>query len=379
MGTRVPPRIPAVERAARSISRISRSPPSPPAPRGACATTFWRSFSCASRTSTSASFHRPNLRYLVRECESDANAGRLLVARLRAHAGDNVIVYAPTIARVEETVDFLARAGHSRPFPITARWIRATRQRNQERWMSDEVPVLVGTIAFGLGINKAAVRAVIHLSLPKSIEQYYQEAGRAGRDGLPADCALLWQKRTSGCWRISSSRSAIRREGARLAALPRDAPFRGIGGRAAIGRSACISARRRSGSAARCAMSAAEVPAWFEEHRTQRSTFVLRAQEAGGGRQTAEQREPCGGHVVDPRAGGVSERVAAWRGQRDNVPAFIVLHDSTLDDLCRKLPQSHWSCCSFRESASEKPRPRCAILEALEAYRNGARAAGRAN
>jgi superfamily II DNA helicase RecQ len=126
-----------------------------------------------------------------------------------------VIVYAPTIARVEETVAFLAAQGIA-AIGYHGKMDNATRRRNQEKWMSDEVPVLVGTVAFGLGINKAAVRAVIHLSLPKSIEQYYQEAGRAGRDGL------------AGAFYGTAQRSAGTRT--RLATLSHYSQFCGIDG-----------------------------------------------------------------------------------------------------------------------------------------------------
>jgi ATP-dependent DNA helicase RecQ len=142
------------------------------------------------------SFARPNLRYLARQTD-DAGQRRLLEAALEAHRGASVILYGATVAQVEETAGRLT----SRGFPTVAYHAQmeaARRRAAQEAWMAGRPAVLAGTIAFGMGIDKPDVRAVIHLSLPKSLEQYYQEAGRAGRDGLPSDCLLLWQPRDAG-------------------------------------------------------------------------------------------------------------------------------------------------------------------------------------
>ncbi|WP_455354494.1 DNA helicase RecQ [Streptomyces sp. SYSU K217416] len=136
-----------------------------------------------------ASFDRPNIQYRI---ESKDEPKRQLLNLLRTeHAGDAGIVYCLSRASVEKTAEFLVKQGIE-ALPYHAGLDARTRAEHQARFLREDGLVMVATIAFGMGIDKPDVRFVAHLDLPKSVEGYYQETGRAGRDGLPSTAWLAY-------------------------------------------------------------------------------------------------------------------------------------------------------------------------------------------
>lgn len=136
-------------------------------------------------------FDRKNLRFLVRTPKDKYKEMRLY---LREHTDESGVIYCITRKAVEEVCDQLNRDGLSAT-RYHAGLSDEERKQNQEDFIYDNKKIIVATNAFGMGIDKSNVRFVIHYNMPKNIESYYQEAGRAGRDGLPAECLLLYSGR----------------------------------------------------------------------------------------------------------------------------------------------------------------------------------------
>jgi ATP-dependent DNA helicase RecQ len=316
-----------------------------------------------------ASFDRPNICYRVVEKD---NARSQLSRFLDAHPGEAGIIYCVSRKKVEETAEWLAGQGRV-ALPYHAGLDAETRRVNQQRFLREDGVVIVATIAFGMGIDKPDVRFVAHLDLPRSLEGYYQETGRAGRDGEPADAWLAY-----GLADVVLLKSWIEHPGSveqkRIESMKLDAM---------LGYCETASCRRvillnYFGEAAQpcgnCDVCLDPPQTWDGTIAAQKlMSAVLRT----GSRFGA-------GHLIDVLRGKATDRVKQWR--HDRLPTFGVGAD--LDELAWRTVARQLVALGLLRADAQRygalaVTPAASVLrgeplELRQAHRPGSRRAGRA-
>ena len=268
------------------------------------------------------SFFRPNLRLTLHKKGDGRGSRKDLLGFIAQRRGQTGIIYTLSRRNVESLAQFLVGAG-VRAAPYHAGLDDAVRTRHQDAFARDEVDVVVATIAFGMGIDKSNVRWIMHRELPRSIEGWYQEIGRAGRDGLPSDCVLLYS------WADVISHRAMQDAIADPAA------------RAAARRSSVAAFDLADASGLPLAQSGASLR---RDDRALRRCLrhVSRSHASSTWSSRRARRAPAEPKpVTGVPAGALFERLRALRralADAEGVPAYIVFSDAVLARMAAEQP-----------------------------------------